>query len=228
MAAGANTSGANTSGANTSGAFNWAAFGLAETGAELQLGSDLVKIGTMQLQFAATYVQAQGAIAQSIANQATYRSQAKSYRQAADDAMKAAGRAQEQGQQAREQRLVQLGQQKGRIVASASGSGIDVSSKVVDKVMKDTIKSAYNDTAVIAQNEKQAADQKINESYAMRINAERAEANAQIEGINQSLIAEQIKLQKRAARHAMIGGILSAAEGFVKGTTAAMTTGGGV
>ena len=197
--------------------FNWAAFGLAGTGAALNLGADIVNIGTTQLKFAAANVQAQGGIVQSIANQATYRSQAKSFRQAADDAMKAAGRAQEQGQQAREHRLVQLGQQKGQIVASASGSGIDVSSRIVDKVMKDTIKSAYNDTAVIAQNEKQAADQKTNESYAMMINAERAEANAEIEGINQNLIAEQIKLNNRAARHAMIGGILSASGSFLKG-----------
>ena len=205
--------------------FNWVAFGLAGTGASLNLGADIVKIGTTQLKFAAANVQAYGGMVQSIANQATYRSQAKSFRQAADDAMKAAGRAQEQGQQAREHRLVQLGQQKGRIVASASGSGIDVSSRVVDKVMKDTIKSAYNDTAVIAQNEKQAADQKINESYAMMINAERADANAEIEGINQSLIAEQIKLNNRAARHAMIGGILSASGNFLQGMGGATALG---
>lgn len=205
--------------------FNFAAFGLGYMGASMRLGADIVNIGTTQLKFAAANVQAQGGMVQSIANQATYRSQAKSYRMAADDAMKAAGRAQEQGQQAREQRLVQLGQQKGQIVASASGSGIDVSSRVVDKVMSDTIKSAYNDTAVIAQNEKQAADQKINESYAMMINAERAEANAEIEGINQTLIAEQIRLNNRAAKHAMIGGILSASANFLQGVGGSLAMG---
>ena len=110
-------------------------------------------------------------------------------------------------------------------MASASGSGIDVSSRVVDKVMSATLQSAYNDTAAIAQHEKPSADQKINESYALMINAERAEANAEIEGINQSLIEEQIKLNNRAARHAMIGGILSASGSYLKGMGGATAMG---
>ena len=205
--------------------FNWAAFGLAGTGAGLKLGADIVSIGTTQLKFASANIQAMGGIAQSIANQGSYRSQAKSFRQAAEDAVKAAGRAQEQGQQAREMRLVQLGQDKGRIIASASGSGIEVSSRVVDKVVKDTVKSAYNDATVIAQNEKEAAQQKLNESLALRINAVRADANAEAEGINQSLMLEQMKLNNRAARHAMIGGILSASGNFLMGMGSATAMG---
>ena len=201
--------------------FNWTAFGLAGSGACIQAGADVVKIGVQNLDFAAKNVGAAGSMVQSIAAAATYQSQAKSFRQAADDAMKAAGRAQEQGRQAREQRLVMLGQQKGAIIASASGSGIDVSSKVVDKVMSDTIKSAYNDTEVLSQNEKQAADQKVNESVAYRINAVRAEANAEMEAVNQNLIAEQIKLNNKAAKHAMIGGILSASANLVGGLAGA-------
>ena len=205
--------------------FNWAAFGLAGTGSALKLGADIVNIGTTQLKFASANIQATGQLAQSMANQGSYRSQAKSFRQEAADAMKAAGRAQEQGRQAREMRLAQLGQDKGHIVASASGSGIEVSSRIVDKVVKDTVKSAYNDTAVMSQNEQQVTQQKLNESLAMRINAERADANAEIEGLNQSLILEQMKLNNRAARHAMIGGILSATGGFLQGMGGATAMG---
>lgn len=205
--------------------FNWCAFGFGAGGTALNTGAALVNIGTNALKFASANVSAAASMSQSIANQATYKSQAKSFRTSADDAIAAAGRAQEQGQQAREQRLVQLGQQKGQIMASAAGSGIEVSSKVVDKVMSDTIKSAYNDAATLASNEKQAADDKINESTALRINADRADANAEIEGINQNLIAEQIKLNNRAAKHAMIGGILSAAGTFMSGAGASLAMG---
>lgn len=205
--------------------FNWAAFGFGMAGTSLRLGADIVSIGTTQLGYAAKNIQATAGIAQSIANQGSYRSQAKSFRIAAGDAVKAAGRAQEQGRQAREQRLVQLGQQKGLIVASAAGSGIEVSSKIVDKTIKDTVKSAYNDSAVIAQNEQQISQQKLNESVALMINAERADANAEIEGINQSLMLEQMKLNNRAARHAMIGGILSSTANLASGIAGSMAFG---
>lgn len=205
--------------------FNWCAFGFGAGGTALNTGAALVNIGTNALKYASANVSAASSMSQSIANQATYKSQAKSFRTSADDAIEAAGRAQEQGQQAREQRLVQLGQQKGQIMASAAGSGIEVSSKVVDKVMSDTIKSAYNDAATLASNEKQATDDKINEATALRINANRAEANAEIEGINQNLIAEQIKLNNRAAKHAMIGGILSAVGTFMSGAGTSLAMG---
>lgn len=205
--------------------FNWCAFGFGAGGTALNTGAAIVNIGVNNLKYAAANMSATGSMVQSIANQATYRSQAKSYRIAADDAMEAAGRAQEQGRQAREQRLVTLGQQKGAIVASAAGSGIEVSSKVVDKVMSDTIKSAYNDVKTLASNEKQAADEKVNEAYALMINADRADANAEIEGINQNLIAEQIKLNNRAAKTAMIGGILSAAGTFMSGMGSSLAMG---
>lgn len=205
--------------------FNWCAFGFGAGGTALNTGAAIVNIGVNNLKYAAANMSATGSMVQSIANQATYKSQAKSYRIAADDAMEAAGRAQEQGRQAREQRLVQLGQQKGQIIAGAAGSGIEVSSKVVDKVMSDTIKSAYNDVKTLASNEKQAADEKVNEAYALMINADRADANAEIEGINQNLIAEQIKLNNRAAKTAMIGGILSAAGTFMSGMGSSLAMG---
>ena len=205
--------------------FNWCAFGFGAGGTALNTGAAIVNIGVNNLKYAAANMSATGSMVQSIANQATYKSQAKSYRIAADDAMEAAGRAQEQGRQAREQRLVTLGQQKGQIVASAAGSGIEVSSKVVDKVMSDTIKSAYNDVKTLASNEKQATDEKVNEAYALMINADRADANAEIEGINQNLIAEQIKLNNRAAKTAMIGGILSAAGTFMSGMGSSLAMG---
>jgi len=206
-------------------AYNWAAFGMGSVGAGLKLGADIVQIGMNELSFAAKNIQATASLTQSMANQGSYKSQAKSFRIAAQDAVKAAGRVQEQGRQAREMRLVQLGQDKGRIVASAAGSGIEASSKVVSKVLKDTVKSAYNDTEVIAQNEKQMAQEKLNESLAMQINAVRADANADIEGLNQSLILEQIKLNNRAARHAMIGGIMSATGNFISGIGGATAMG---
>ena len=91
--------------------------------------------------------------------------------------------------------------------------------------MSDTIKSAYNDVKTLASNEKQAADEKVNEAYALMINADRADANAEIEGINQNLIAEQIKLNNRAAKTAMIGGILSAAGTFMSGMGSSLAMG---
>lgn len=206
-------------------AYNWAAFGMGSLGTGLKLGADIVQIGMNELSFASKNIQATASLTQSMANQGSYKSQAKSFRTAAQDAVKAAGRVQEQGRQAREMRLVQLGQDKGRIVASAAGSGIEASSKVVSKILKDTVKSAYNDTEVVAQNEKQATQEKLNESLAMRINAERADANAEIESLNQSLILEQMKLNNRAARHAMIGGILSATGGFLQGMGGATAMG---
>ena len=205
--------------------FNWASFGFGCAATDFKLGADLIGIGQTQLKFAAQNVQTYGGIMQSMANASTYKSQAESFRTSAEDAAKAAGRAQDQGRQAREQRLVKLGQQKGQIIAGASGSGIEVSSSVVDKVMKDTIKSAYSDTAVIAQNEKQAADQKVNEASAYRINAIRAEANAEIEGINQGLMFEQIRLNNKAARHAIIGGVMSAAANWMSGMAGAVSGG---
>lgn len=205
--------------------FNWAAFGLGTAGTVLNTSAALIDVGIKQMGYVAANISATGSKVQSMANQMTYRSQAKSFRIAAQDAMKAAGRAQEQGRQAREMRLVELGQQKGRIVASAAGSGIDVSSRIVDKIMSDTIKSAYNDAKVLAMNEKQVADEKINESYALMINADRAEANAEIEGINQNLIAAQIRLNNRAAKLASRGGKLSAAATFISGMTNAFGAG---
>lgn len=205
--------------------FNWASFAFGCAATDFKLGADLIGIGQTQLKFAAQNVQASGGIMQSLANAGSYKSQAASFRLAAEDAVKAAGRAQEQGRQAREQRLVKLGQQKGQIVASASGSGIEVSSRIVDKIVKDTIKSAYNDTDVIAQNEKQAADEKINEATAYRINAVRADLNAEMEGINQNLMFEQMRLNSRAARHAFIGGLLSAGANFAMGLTGAIVGG---
>lgn len=205
--------------------YNWCAFGFGLLGTGMRLGADIVQIGMNQIATAAKNVGAMGGIAQSIANQQSLESQAKDFRIQADDALRAAGRAQEQGRQAKEHRLVVLGQQKGNVVAAAAGSGIEVSSSVVSKVLKDTVKSAYNDTETISKNEREAAQQKINEMTALRINADRAEANAEMEGINQKLMWEQIKLNNKAAKHAMIGGILGAAGNLFSGIGGAVAMG---
>ena len=88
---------------------------------------------------------------------ANNRLEAINYDAQADYYLRAAGRAQSQGRQEREMRGVQLGQDKGAIVAQAAGSGIDVSSGEVGKALRDTVRSAYHDMEVSALNEYEAA-----------------------------------------------------------------------
>lgn len=205
---------------------NWvlASMGVAKTG--MQLGSDLSAIGGTMLEGAAAQSKIAANISRSMADQLSYKMQAKNFGRAAEDAVKAAGRAQEQGAQSRESRLTKLGQDKGQIVAGAAGSGLDVSSHTVRKTLKDTIKSAYNDAATIAQNEHDIVQERLNESTTAEENRIWAEYNANIEQLNQNLMFAQSQLQAKATRNAIIGGALSATANFLGGAanTGALAT----
>lgn len=196
---------------------NWVGmgFGIAATGAKL--GSDIASIGAGILRGAAEIGKINANIMDSRSRELSMQMQEKNFRKAAGDAVKAAGRIQEAGRQSRESRLIVLGQTKGAITASAAGSGIDVSSKTVNKVLKDTIRSAWNDAETIAKNEREQAQQKINESQTAVENAIWMRYNLKVEGINQQLMFEQRRLQSKANQTALIGGVLSAGANLAGG-----------
>lgn len=75
----------------------------------------------------------------------------------ADYYLRAARNFQMMGRDERGKRGLQLGQDKGRIMTEAAGSGIDTTSKVVKKAVEDTVRSAYHDYEMSAYNEWQAA-----------------------------------------------------------------------
>jgi hypothetical protein len=200
---------------------NWAGFAFKCAATDFNLGQDLINIGATAMQGAAQQAQAAGGVMASMSNEASYKAQAKAFSKGADDALKEAGRVQEQGRLQRESRTVQLGQQKGAIISSAAGSGLDVSSRTVKKVVSDTVKSAYNDLDVMAENEKQATQAKINEQTAMKVNAIWAESNANQEKINQDLMFNQMELNRKSIKMQQIAGAMSAASNWMNGMVGA-------
>ena len=193
---------------------------LAQTG--MQLGSDLCSIGQAFLNNASQIAKIGGEISASHSREMQYKMQAKNYGRAANDALKAAGRCQEQGRLAIENRMVKLGQTKGAINAGAAGSGLDVSSRTVRKVLKDSIKSAYNDAAVMAENEQQMTQEKINERTTMQQNKVWSEYNAEVESINQNLMFNQMKLANKSLTNQLIGGALSTGANLLGGASNTM------
>lgn len=97
--------------------------------------------------------------------------QAVNYDAQADYYVREAGNIQLQGRDERALRGLQLGQDVGDINAMAAGSGIGVDSRVVQKTIADTRKSAYNDMLMSARNEYEGA-------YGAMKNAKIAEVNA--------------------------------------------------
>lgn len=93
------------------------------------------------------------------------------YDSLADYYLRAAGNFQMQGSDERGKRGLQLGQDKGRIMAEAAGSGIDASSKIVRKSIADTVKSAYHDYEMSAWNEWQNAYGAMQQRAAAKTNA---------------------------------------------------------
>lgn len=189
---------------------NWVGFGFKCAAADFQLGADLIGIGSTMLQEAAQQAQIGGNIAASWAKQTGLKMQSYNFEQQAKTATKEAGLVQEAGRQSRESRMIQLGNQKGHIVSSAAGSGIDVSSKVVQKVMDDTIKTAYADANTIARNEQSAVQQKVNEATSANMNKIWSEYNLKIEQQNERMMFEQSRLVSKATDVSIIGGALSA------------------
>lgn len=124
----------------------WAmAFKMAQT--DFNLGADIMNIT--------------GKYLSSKTKQARLEAEARNFGRQAQSELRLAGSAQTQGEQEREMRLIQLGQDRGRINAEAAGSGMDVTSRTVAKTEKDTIRSAYNDVAAIARNERIEAQSHI-------------------------------------------------------------------
>jgi hypothetical protein len=168
---------------------NWAGFAFKCAQTDFKLGQDIMNIG-------ANY-------SASKAKQAQLEMQAENFGKAADDFNKKVGRVQEQGRAAREQRMIQAGQDVGRINAGAAGSGIDVSSNTVRKTIQDTMVSAYNDAAVMAVNEAEAAHEMQNRELEQRVSKVWTEYNVGVEKVNRKM--------------ELIGGIMSAASNWMGG-----------
>ena len=201
------------------GGFNWAgaSMGIAQMGS--QLGANLASLGGVMLQGAAAQAEIGGNIMASMSSQSMYHNQTKNFLKAAKDCVKEAGRAQEVGRLMIQGRLNKLGQDKGHIVTSAAGSGLDVSSVTVRKTLKDNLKTAYADAEILAKNEQEAAQQKINDSISAQENAVWSQYNERVEAINQNLMFAQADLQRRATRNQLIGGALSTVAGVLGGAT---------
>lgn len=172
---------------------NWAAFAFECAKTNFNLGSDIMNI-------TANYLSSK-------TKQAQLEAQERNYREQMTQFEKQAGQYQKSGRQAREQRMIRAGQDVGQINASAAGSGIDVTSKSVAKTVKDTLRSAYNDTATSAQNEATAAQDAINASQT-------AEENA----IWTNYAA---RMEKNNRKWGVVSGALSAAGNFVGGIAGA-------
>lgn len=128
---------------------NWAGFAFKCAETDFRLGADIMNITSGYLN--------------SKMKESQLKAQKRNYEKAASYHERLAGRIQEMGRMSREQRLIQLGQDEGRIAASAAGSGIDVSSRTVKKVSMDTMRSAYNDAAQMARNEQQSSEDEMNQ-----------------------------------------------------------------
>lgn len=178
---------------------NWvaAAFKYAQT--DFKLGSDIMNI-------TADYLSSK-------AKESGLKAQVKNFKNQETDLIKTAGKIQRVGRQQREARLVQLGQEVGYIRAGAAGSGIDVSSRTVKKTISDTVKSAYNDAYVSAQNEYENAQDAINKA----------------QSANESAIWSEYarKQEKNNRKWSVFSGALSAAANWVGGVAEATATGFG-
>lgn len=161
--------------------------------------------------------------AQGASTAANARINAINYDAQADYYLRAARNAQMAGRDERAQRGLQLGQDKGRIMAEAAGSGIDTSSRVVTKTLRDTVKSAYHDLAMSGRNEyqnvygamKNRAVANLNAANQRRIASWASEAYEKLAGQveNAGAITAQSYLSagRSQAQSAIFGGIMSAA-----------------
>lgn len=170
-------------------ALNWAGFAFKCAQTDFKLGQDIMNIG-------ANYTASK-------AKQAQMEMKAENMGKAAEDFNKKVGRVQEQGRQAREGRMIQAGQDVGRINAGAAGSGIDVSSNTVRKTIQDTMVSAYNDAAIMAKNEAETAHEMQNRELEQRSAQVWMEYNVEVEKVNRKM--------------ELIGGIMSAASNWMGG-----------
>ena len=195
---------------------NWGGFAAKCMEGDMKLGQDLANIGNMAVEFQAKRAQQSAGIMQSISKEAQYKSQAKSFRAAAESATKSAGLAQEAGRQAIESTMRKLGNAKSAIVTGAAGSGIDVTSRTVNKTMDDTVKSAYNEAATQARNEQQTVQSYVDQAASQKINAIWAESNANQEKLNQTAMFDSISRQQKALGKQQIAAGISAGLSWIK------------
>lgn len=151
---------------------NWAAFAFKCAQTDFKLGADIMNIT--------------GNYLTSKTKEAQLKVQERNYREQMTQFENQAGRVQEAGRQSREQRMIKAGQDVGHINASAAGSGIDVTSKVVTKTVQDTMRSAFNDSMTTARNEATAAQDAINQRQSAAENALWTHYSAKMEKSNRS------------------------------------------
>lgn len=206
---------------------NWAAFGFKCAATDFKLGADLINIGSTMLQGAGDIININGNIASSMSKIEGMQLQLGNIDKQIGSALKAAGDSQEAGRLARESRMVKLGVDKSTVITTAAGSGIDVSSSTVNKVLKDTIKSAYNDSDVMARNERDNTQAMVDASESAKMDKAWMKYNIKVEQINQDMMYQQRKLSQKATNTAIIGGALSAASNWFNGMADAMGSLGG-
>lgn len=182
---------------------NWAgmAFKMAET--DFNLGFDIMNITS-------NYLSSKG-------RSLSLKLKEGNLKRAAKAALVNAGMVQRNARQQMEMRLVELGQDKGRIAAQAAGSGMDVSaSRTVAKTALDTARSAWNDVRVLGENAQAAAQSAVNDWL-----------TAESERISTRFARKQEGMNRKFA---LWGGILSAAANWtagMAGSAAALQGGNG-
>ena len=186
---------------------NWAAFAFKSAQTDYKLGSDIMNI-------TANYLTSLSTEASLKAKSRNMEMQIENLKDTAVWHEKQAGEEQKVGRAERESRLVKLGQDLGSIHASASGSGIDISSKVVGKTISDTVKSAYNDAYQIAINEQKSVQNEMNAAASYKLDAVFAEENKMWNDF-------EIELEKSNRKWAVVSGALSAAGNWAGGMAGA-------
>lgn len=172
---------------------NWEGFAFKCAETDFRLGADIMNITAGYLN--------------SKMKQSQLEAQKRNYEREASYHIRLAGRIQENGRMAREQRLIQLGQDEGRIYASAAGSGIDVSSRIVKKTVTDTARSAHNDAMQMARNETVGVEDEMNKRLT-------AIQNALWTGY-------AAKVEKHNRKMAVVGGALAAFSNWGSGMAGA-------
>lgn len=181
---------------------NWAGFAFKCAQTDFNLGADIMNIT--------------GNYLSSKARSMSLKLREGNLKRAAKSALVSAGMTQKNARQQMEMRLVQLGQDQGRITAQAAGSGLDVThSRTVAKTALDTARSAWNDVRVIGENAQVQAQSHINDWL-----------TAESERISTKY---QRRMDGKNRKFALWGGILSAAANWSTGMVDAGATlmGGG-
>ena len=132
--------------------------------------------------------------------------------------LRQAGQFQLQGREERASRGLQLGEDAGRIRAGAAGSGIEASSRVVQKVVDDTSMSAYRDMEISARNEYENAHGALKNRATAILNARNQREIGSWASRAYSSLAGQVQNAGRiSAENIVEGGYSNAFIGVVTG-----------